>query len=183
MGATPGGELGGTWAAPTVDAIHSGSAHPTEQAPSTADYLVGTAQAGLSAEIVVGATPGGELGGTWAAPTVDAIHSGSAHPTGGTPAVVLSTAAAAGVSANFLRVDDTLAVFDATLPTAEAFGDTGLATNGAAIAARRDHRLTPDQGGAAVGLRAWPVSADDDDDSVGPFIGAVLAVAPEESDG
>jgi hypothetical protein len=48
-------------------------------APADADYLVGTAHAGLSAEIVVGVTPGGELGGTWAAPTVDAVHSGSAH--------------------------------------------------------------------------------------------------------
>jgi len=48
-------------------------------APTTADYLVGTAQAGLSAEIVVGPTPGGELGGTWASPTVDATHSGSTH--------------------------------------------------------------------------------------------------------
>ena len=113
----------------------------TEQAPSTADYLVGTAQAGLSAEIVVGATPGGELGGTWAAPTVDAVHSGSAHPTGGTPAVGLGVAGAAGVSASFLRVDDTLLVFDTTLPVAEAFGDAGSATlNGAAITARRDHR-------------------------------------------
>lgn len=134
VGATPGGELGGTWAAPTVDATHSGSSHAAVQAaaeataaaaldahladatdahdataisfapdgsiaattvqaaivevrdeaagggaPSTADYLVGTAQGGLSAEIVVGATPGGELGGTWAAPTVDATHSGSSH--------------------------------------------------------------------------------------------------------
>lgn len=48
-------------------------------APTTADYLVGTAQGGLSAEIVVGATPGGELGGTWGSPTVDATHSGTAH--------------------------------------------------------------------------------------------------------
>lgn len=48
-------------------------------APTTADYLVGTAQAGLSAEIVVGAAPGGELGGTWASPTVDATHSGTSH--------------------------------------------------------------------------------------------------------
>ena len=47
--------------------------------PTDADYLVGTANAGLSAEIVVGTTPGGELGGTWASPTVDATHSGSAH--------------------------------------------------------------------------------------------------------
>ena len=150
VGAAPGGELGGTWAAPTVDTIHSGSAHHAQAhaavqhnaaalpggfnealgtayldaseivapaapaanavriyardkaavselfykndagterdlslggsaAPSDADYLVGTAQAGLSAEIVVGTTPGGELGGTWATPTVDATHSGSAH--------------------------------------------------------------------------------------------------------
>ncbi len=48
-------------------------------APTAADYLVGTAHADLSAEIVVGTTPGGELGGTWASPTVDATHSGSAH--------------------------------------------------------------------------------------------------------
>jgi hypothetical protein len=29
--------------------------------------------------VVVGATPGGELGGTWASPTIDAAHSGSTH--------------------------------------------------------------------------------------------------------
>jgi len=40
-------------------------------APTDADYLVGTANGSLSAEIVVGATPGGELGGTWASPTID----------------------------------------------------------------------------------------------------------------
>lgn len=48
-------------------------------APTTVDYLVGTADAGLSNEIVVGTAPGGELGGTWASPTVDASHSGSTH--------------------------------------------------------------------------------------------------------
>jgi len=48
-------------------------------APSSADYLVGTAQSGLSAEIVVGTTPGGELGNTWPSPTVDTTHSGSSH--------------------------------------------------------------------------------------------------------
>lgn len=48
-------------------------------APVGADYLVGTTQAGLSSEIVVGTSPGGELGGTWASPTVDTTHSGSSH--------------------------------------------------------------------------------------------------------
>lgn len=49
-------------------------------APTDADYLVGTANGSLSAEIAVGTTPGGELGGTWASPTVDAAHGGSQHP-------------------------------------------------------------------------------------------------------
>ena len=48
-------------------------------APTDADYLVGTAHGDLSAEIVVGTTPGGQLGGSWASPTVDSSHSGSSH--------------------------------------------------------------------------------------------------------
>lgn len=48
-------------------------------APTDAGYLVTEASTGLSNEVVVGTSPGGELGGTWAAPTVDAVHSGSSH--------------------------------------------------------------------------------------------------------
>jgi hypothetical protein len=62
-------------------------------APAGADYLVGTAHAGLSGEIVVGTAPGGELGGTWASPTVDATHSGSSHAS--VQAAAEATAAAA----------------------------------------------------------------------------------------
>lgn len=40
-------------------------------APTTVDYLVGTADGTLVGEIVVGTAPGGELGGTWASPTID----------------------------------------------------------------------------------------------------------------
>jgi hypothetical protein len=40
-------------------------------APTDVDYLVGTASGSLSAEIVVGTSPGGELGGTWSSPTLD----------------------------------------------------------------------------------------------------------------
>jgi len=45
------------------------------------NFLVGTPNPELPNEIVVGTTPGGELGGTWANPTVDAVHAGSAHVT------------------------------------------------------------------------------------------------------
>ena len=96
VGTAPGGELGGTWASPTVDTTHSGSSHAgvvtTHEAaadPHTGylketdfddiDFLVGTATGHTAAEIVVGTSPGGELGGTWASPTVDTTHSGSAH--------------------------------------------------------------------------------------------------------
>lgn len=48
-------------------------------APTDATYLVATANGDLTAEVVVGATPGGELGGTWPSPTVDTTHSGSSH--------------------------------------------------------------------------------------------------------
>lgn len=40
-------------------------------APSGVNYLVGTADGTLSNEIVVGTTPGGELGGNWGSPTID----------------------------------------------------------------------------------------------------------------
>ena len=112
VGATPGGELGNTWASPTVDATHSGSSHTgaavaavaTHEAAvdphtgylkesNTIDFLVGTATGELAGEIVVGATPGGELGNTWASPTVDATHSGSTHAA--TQAAAEATAAAA----------------------------------------------------------------------------------------
>lgn len=65
-------------------------------APTDADYLVGTANASLSAEIAVGTAPGGELGGTWASPTVDATHSGSTHAA--TQAAAEATAAAANTA-------------------------------------------------------------------------------------
>ncbi len=44
---------------------------PGSGAPTDADYLVGTANGSLSGEIVVGTSPGGELGNTWASPTID----------------------------------------------------------------------------------------------------------------
>lgn len=46
---------------------------------ATPNLLIGTFDSAWANAIVVGTTPGGELGGTWASPTVDSVHSGSAH--------------------------------------------------------------------------------------------------------
>lgn len=59
--------------------LYSGVAGGAAGAPVDAEYLVKTVHAELTNEEVVGPTPGGELGGTWPAPTVDSVHSGSAH--------------------------------------------------------------------------------------------------------
>jgi hypothetical protein len=63
---------------------HAGAADPhtgylKEADFDDVDFLVGTATGHTGAEIVVGTTPGGELGGTWASPTVDATHAGGTH--------------------------------------------------------------------------------------------------------
>ena len=60
-------------------------------------------------------------------------------PTGGTPALVLSTTAAAGTAPTFVRDDDQIIAFDATVPVTQAFSDAA-ATGAAAVAARRDHK-------------------------------------------
>lgn len=73
--------------------ISGGGGGSAGGAPTDANYLVGTANSGLSAEIVVGTTPGGELGGTWGTPTVDETHSGSSHA--GIQTAAESTAAVA----------------------------------------------------------------------------------------
>lgn len=58
---------------------------------------------------------------------------------GGTPAPTLSTSNVAGAASTYLRTDDQLALFDATVPTTQAFGDSA-ATGSVALAARRDHK-------------------------------------------
>lgn len=56
----------------------------------------------------------------------------------GTPAIVLGTAAAAGVATTAVRTDATIVAFDATPPAALSLGGSG-AVGAAAVAARRDH--------------------------------------------
>lgn len=54
---------------------------------------------------------------------------------GGTPALTLGTANSAGTATTYIRTDDTILAFDATVPAALGAAATGSAT----VAARRDH--------------------------------------------
>jgi len=124
-------------------------------APATADYLVGTSSGDLSAEVVVGTSPGGELGGTWASPTVDATHSGSSH------ASVQAAAEATAAAALSSHEADTTSVHGiantANLYTA---GGTDVAVadggTGASAAAEARYNLGA---GTAYGLAQAPTGA------------------------
>lgn len=56
-----------------------------------------------------------------------------------TPSIALGAAAAAGAATTVIRSDSTIAAFDATNPSTQAFGDAA-AVGSAAFAARRDHK-------------------------------------------
>ena len=104
----------------------------TGTVPDAASTVTGPDSFGASAVVGTGTAFAREDHdhGLPAAPTV---------PTGGTPAVVLGTTAAAGSSAHFLRDDDTIVAFDTTAPVTQAFSDSA-AVGTAAVAARRDHK-------------------------------------------
>lgn len=132
IGFTPNGSIAATDVQAAIQEVRDEAAGGG--APSTADYLVGTADGGLSNEIVVGTSPGGELGGTWASPTVDASHSGSTHAA--VQAAAEATAAAALAAHNHTGVYQPL---DADLTALAAAG------NSTVLAATTASFLTADE--------------------------------------
>lgn len=75
-----------------------------------------------------------------AAAMTDHKHAMPANPVSlATPAIVLGSAAAAGAASTLIRSDSTIAAFDATVPSTQAFADAA-AVGAAAFAARRDHK-------------------------------------------
>lgn len=94
-------------------------------------------------------------------------HEGAADPHTGylresvisglaTPAIVLGSAAAAGSTLTPIRSDATIAAFDATNPSTQAFGDAAVVGT-AAFAARRDHKHAMPAGmsAALITSEAW----------------------------
>ncbi len=98
-------------------------------APASGTFVKGdwvVAQDGAIFVCTTGGTPG-----TWQ-------QVGTA-PSFATPAVALGSAAAAGAASTVIRSDSTIAAFDATSPSTQAFGDSAVVGT-AAFAARRDHK-------------------------------------------
>lgn len=107
---------------------------------SAASRLLGrgsAAGAGDPEEIVLGTNL--SMSGT----TLNATGGGG---TAGTPALTFGTTNATGAASTFVATDATIALFDATAPTTQAFGDAA-AVGTAGTAARRDHK------------HAWPTAA------------------------
>ena len=90
------------------------------EALNAPDYLVGTPQAVLSGEIVVGATPGGELENTWAEPHVKSSHAGSTHAAVQAAAEATAAAAAATHAALTTTAHGGFKIGQATVPSASA---------------------------------------------------------------
>src|SRR3990167_273485 len=99
----------------------------TVYAPSDADYIVGTANGSLSAEIVVGTTPGGELGGTLGAPTID----DSVTTTGW----VMGTFSGTTLTAGTVNIDllDAVGAVDMDYGSADVTDHTLVSAGGTAI--------------------------------------------------
>ncbi len=77
------------------------------------------------------------------------LASASEIPAFATPSISLGTSAAAGDATTVIRSNSTIAAFDATAPSTQAFGDTA-STGEATVAARRDHKH---------GMPAEPINA------------------------
>lgn len=168
FGAVPAALTGATQAARFVGATTTG-------APASGTFAVGdvvVAQDGHVFVCTVAGTPG-----TWVDVAAGATVSYA------TPAIVLGSSAAAGAASTVIRSDSTIAAFDATNPTTQAFGDSA-AVGTAAFAARRDHKhampadpVTSAAMVAALGGVAWTTVVKGGDTSVSS--NTVVAADPD----
>ncbi len=124
FGAIPAALTGATQAARFVGATTSG-------APASGTFAVGDVVVARDGHVFVCTTAGSP--GTFTDVCAGASVSYA------TPAIVLGSSAAAGAASTVIRSDSTIAAFDATAPTTQAFGDSA-AVGTAAFAARRDHK-------------------------------------------
>lgn len=140
-------------------------------APAGADYLVGTAQAGLSAEIVVGTAPGGELGGSWASPTVGTSGVWTPTPTGltvvGTPTYTGTYYKVGRLVFLTLRITSTTTTqstedttYFSGMPFNAAEMSTCAAVNGVTSASYGVGRMLDEGSNQRLYVPTWPAVAD-----------------------
>lgn len=126
-------------------------------APTTVDYLVGTADGTLSGEIVVGTSPGGELGGTWASPTLDdsvsvaswtistpTLDGTNVNIGGGASATELRFLEPSGSGSNYTGFKSPALAGNVvyTLPTADGTAGQILKTDGSAALSWTDNTIS-----------------------------------------
>jgi hypothetical protein len=102
-----------------------------------ADHLADTSAAHAASAISF--SPTGTVASTDVQAAIAEVASEATAPSFATPAVVLGSSAAAGAAGTVIRSDGTIAAFDTTVPSTQAFGDAA-AVGTAAFAARRDHK-------------------------------------------
>ncbi len=124
FGAMPAALTGATQAARFVGATTSG-------APASGTFAVGDVVVARDGHVFVCTTAG--------SPGTFTDVGGGAAVSYATPSIVLGSTAAAGAASTVIRSDSTIAAFDATVPSTQAFGDSA-GTGSAAVAARRDHK-------------------------------------------
>jgi hypothetical protein len=97
---------------------------------------------GVNGQILIAQTGGapmlGNITGSGAISVTNGPGTIAVDTTFATPGLTLGTANSAGVATTLIRSDATVAAFDATAPSTQAFGDAASAGS-AAVAARRDH--------------------------------------------
>lgn len=135
---TPASQTGGT-PTPLTDVAYLSVANQFTANQSVTGYV----DVSVGYKVAGAAASGQYLRGDGTKAVFSAIQTAdlpAGTPTGfAIPAVVLGTAAAAGVATTAIRSDSTIIAFDATVPTTSATGDSATAGS-VALAARRDHK-------------------------------------------
>lgn len=146
---TAGWVVGSTWIDVTNDVIWVA-------VDVTASAAIWIASASITSP---GTAPGGELGGTWASPTVDTTHSGSSHVA--LPAsVTIDSVPAVTTTGSQTLTNKTLTSPTINTPAMGASSIDAITEIAAAIKSGADGKLVTGTAGSAGALAEWNIDGD-----------------------